>query len=405
MPAPSRVPVRPPRHRKTRAPRAQGRRHLPRWLRSLPQGRTSSPPEGPRRSTPRAIGRRRPSPVPPPPAALLAPRESAAPALPREPATTASRPKLPLCESAGRGRTEPADVLGFDQFDARAHAPKNRPRDPDVGDHDGPAAAARGIGDVADLRSSERDRPRGANDTVRSRRPCPKRGPKAGPPKRLAVRDRLIAATTRAAAPRRGRVRPVPKSASTTPSAAQSALARRRLVRLATSAKTIVKPAPRARSRFSRASPRYPSGSPSVKTWTDRPRSKRSRAAARPSPPLLPGPQTTTTAFQSGVGAAQVFDERRGGAFHEVRRGDAAPNRRAVGSPHPPGVEDRDQATPSEGGGTAGRGPAFGGSRARLDYRSTAPRALAGRPSWRRPSSPAGAPRRRSSSERRTSRS
>ncbi len=58
---------------------------------------------------------------------------------------------------------------------------------------------------------------------------------------------------------------------------------------------------PSRRRRFSAASPRYSSGSASVRTRTRRPSWRSSRPATKPSPPLLPFPQTTATGPRATV--------------------------------------------------------------------------------------------------------
>ena len=66
---------------------------------------------------------------------------------------------------------------------------------------------------------------------------------------------------------------------------------------------------------------------------TSRPAAARSRAATKPSPPLLPGPATTRT----GPGGHQRRDglgDRAAGGLHQGHAGDAAGDRAAVGLGH-----------------------------------------------------------------------
>ena len=61
----------------------------------------------------------------------------AAPVFPTEPATIVSRPKSPLCESAARGPTDAAQLLGCEQLDVWAlEAFDDFVRNADVGDDD-----------------------------------------------------------------------------------------------------------------------------------------------------------------------------------------------------------------------------------------------------------------------------
>ena len=69
-----------------------------------------------------------------------------------------------------------------------------------------------------------------------------------------------------------------------------------------------------ARAKFTAASPRSSPVSRSENTRTSIPASRSSRAAARPSPPLLPGPQTTTARLHPG-NAASVSSVRTAAAF------------------------------------------------------------------------------------------
>ena len=92
--------------------------------------------------------------------------------------------------------------------------------------------------------------------------------------------DALMAATTSAATPSSGRESPAPNSAS-----------------MMTSAPAIVPASSGSasphRAAISAASPLSASRAPSRPSRTAKPRSRNSRAATNPSPPLLPGPQTT----------------------------------------------------------------------------------------------------------------
>ena len=100
----------------------------------------------------------------------------------------------------------------------------------------------------------------------------------------IGLAQALIAATTSAAMPSSGRDRPAPNRASMT-----------------TSAPAIVaglngSTAAPQRVAISAASPLRASRDPSRPRRTPSPRSRRSLAATKPSPPLLPGPQTTAMA-------------------------------------------------------------------------------------------------------------
>ncbi len=93
----------------------------------------------------------------------------------------------------------------------------------------------------------------------------------------------LIASTIAAADPSSGRARPAPNRASTITSA---------LCRRVGSAGSTT---PRNRAAAAFASPVRMAGSPRRPSRTMNPRSDSTRAATKPSPPLLPGPQTTAT--------------------------------------------------------------------------------------------------------------
>ena len=125
--------------------------------------------------------------------ARRAPRaaRSAAPALPREPAMTASRPKSPLCASTRRPREQGADVglLGPGEA-SRAVALESRARDSDVGDLHRAAGVGRRRQQVAGLRRPERDRPRRADGVEaparrRDRRRARTAGPRPAPVSRM----------------------------------------------------------------------------------------------------------------------------------------------------------------------------------------------------------------------------
>ena len=149
------------------------------------------------------------------------------------------------------------------------------------------------------------------------------------PPRRPARRTTAIASIASAAAPRGSPSKPVPKIASTTTAASSSARGSNGSC------------APSRRRRFSAASPRYSSGSASSSTRTVRPKPRSRRPATRPSPPLLPLPQTIAIGPRGT--SRSVCSVRPGpGALHEVQRRDAALlDRPAVDRAHLLGAEER----------------------------------------------------------------
>ena len=58
------------------------------------------------------------------------------------------------------------------------------------------------------------------------------------------------------------------------------------------------------------------------------------RAATKPSPPLLPGPATTTIAAAGRMARGDPFGDRAAGILHQVDAGDPARNRQPVGLGH-----------------------------------------------------------------------
>jgi hypothetical protein len=101
----------------------------------------------------------------------------------------------------------------------------------------------------------------------------------------------LMASMTAAKVPSTGAFKPVPRSASTT----TPARARRRCRASACAAVSTVVTAPRQRASISAASPRMSSRRPTSQTSAPRRARRRWRAITKPSPPLLPLPQHTTT--------------------------------------------------------------------------------------------------------------
>ena len=97
----------------------------------------------------------------------------------------------------------------------------------------------------------------------------------------------LTASTAARAAPSSGRDRPAPNKASMTSSAPPN--------RPGTAASSRASTAPSQRPAWCAASPLSRSRAPSRARRTDQPAAARWRAATKPSPPLLPGPQSTTT--------------------------------------------------------------------------------------------------------------
>ena len=133
----------------------------------------------------------------------------------------------------------------------------------------------------------------------------------------------LIAAIAPATGSRGSPSKPVPSIASTiTPEPVSSSAANGR------------GGSPGSRSRLTRASPFVSARSPTASTSTSRPSSRRRRATTRPSPPLLPLPQTTRTGPGSRDGGRDPRepDPR---ALHQVDPGDAALlDRPRVGGAH-----------------------------------------------------------------------
>ena len=314
--------------------------------------------------------------------ARSAPRAArmAAPALPREPATTASRPKSPLCESGGREAAAPHVRASASQRRAERVA-RARARNPDVGDHDPPArcrspAAARGRS------SARRKRPSAPPARpARGSRRCPKRGPRGRRRPRPARPAAFRTATTRRAAPASGRVsrcrrarrRHRRRRASAPREGRRPGLSRAQSARFR----------PRARGRVLGGIAAVGVRVPRVNTRAREPATASSRAAASPSPPLFPGPQTTTTRFQSGCAAKIASTSAGGGVLHEDHRRHAPSDRRRVGRAHRgarrgPGSAGASAASPesrerlrpwppgslrSGGRGARGPGPAARGPR------------------------------------------
>ena len=119
----------------------------------------------------------------------------------------------------------------------------------------------------------------------------------------------LMAATASAAAPSMVRERPAPNMASMMTSAPLSAAAGR------------VSISPSQRPAMAAASPRRASRLPSSHTRTPWPCSRSIRAATKPSPPLLPGPQRTATEKRAPPSSAAAAATARPAASISAKPG------------------------------------------------------------------------------------
>ena len=166
-----------------------------------------------------------------------------------------------------------------------------------------------------------------------------------GPPAAPAA---LMASIAAATAPSPGRARP---SRAARRRRCRRRRARRggdrRRSRPASGASATLSPARRSASRFTRASPCTSAGPPHEPGGTRAPRPSRWRATTKPSPPLLPFPQTT--AMRRPRDRAQHALERVGGpaarVLHQEEARHAVVLRRApVGAAHLLGGDERDHA-------------------------------------------------------------
>ncbi len=189
---------------------------------------------------------------------------------------------------------------------------------------DRPAMDAPGNRSMARLAGREGDRPRRPDRAAPRTSPVSPSIPEGMSTARTGRPDALTRSTRRAASPSRSRARPAPKSASITrPASPGSACA----------GGTTRRPSrPPRRRRRPQAAP----GAPSSATVDRVPALARSRAATKPSPPLLPGPHMTST----GPGAVRHPGRRsrdgRAGPLHQLDPRGAGRDRRARRPPSSP---------------------------------------------------------------------
>ena len=159
----------------------------------------------------------------------------------------------------------------------------------------------------------------------------------------------LMAATTSAAVPSSGRDRPAPNRASMTRSASAS---------VAGLSGSTGSP---QRSAMAAASPRRASRLPSRPRRTWYPCSRRSRAATKPSPPLLPGPHTTAIAAPArGASAAAASATARPAFSISVSPGTPCAMARASARPISCAVSNssaKDPPSPDASCATGARAP------------------------------------------------
>src|SRR5688500_5678352 len=218
----------------------------------------------------------------------------AAPVLPRDPATTVTRPKSPLCESAARGSTSSRSCSGVSSstcfpsslsitsYGMPMSAMTTSPAYASPGGRISGSFGTASVTVIEALMQSpmrcgvSADRPLGMSMAT------------------IGMSDALTSAMTVSSMPVTAVLSPVPKIASTI--SVHCEISEKCSSQLCSSAiSTTVTPRRPRMSRLMRASPRTSPREPTTKTAVSMPRCSSVRATTKPSPPLLPRPQRTAT--------------------------------------------------------------------------------------------------------------
>ena len=236
----------------------------------------------------------------------------AAPVCASGPDTTSAWPRSYLWPARLRTRKrrqpEPRSVGPGAWLDLAQH----RGRDADVGGAHGTAVRAPRQQQVPRLAAEEGDGAARLHDRPVAAPVVPS-SPLGTSTARTGQPEAFIASTAAAAAPSSGRVSPAPNRASTMSCAPSSCRARERRDRACVSA------APWRRHR-----PSEPRGRRAGQGGRRSPASRRWRAATKPSPPLLPGPQRTAMRAPAGAISAASSATARPAFSMSVRLGTPA---------------------------------------------------------------------------------